>query len=327
MVLTAARWRGATLGLCLALAAGATGAQGGYPARPLRLIVPFTPGGSADILARAVSQGLTEAWRQQVVIDNKPGAGGAIGAEAAAKAAPDGYTLFMGHIGTLAINPGLYPALAYDPVRDFAPVALVARVPNVLAIHPGVAAHSAREFIALAKAKPGALSYGSGGQGSAAHLAMESFRLATGIALVHVPYKGAAPAITDLVGGQVSAVMTGLPPLLPHVRAGKLRALGVTSTERLAQLPELPTLAESGVAGFEATQWYGIVVPARVPPAIVSQLGAEIGRALARPDMKRRLETEGALPSGAGAEAFGALIRTEINRWAGVIRAAGVKVE
>jgi tripartite-type tricarboxylate transporter receptor subunit TctC len=301
-------------------------AQAAYPTRPIRMIVPFTPGGSTDILGRAIGQALNDAWRQPVIIENKPGAGGAIGAEAAAKAAPDGYTLFMGHIGTLAVNPTLYAKLPYDAVKDFAPVALVAMVPNVLVVNPSVPARTVSELIALAKAKPGTLNCSSGGAGSAAHLAIEYFKLATGTDIVHVPYKGTAPAVTDLIGGQVSMTMTGLPPLLQHIRAGKLRALGVASNARLPQIPDVPTIAEAGVPGFEATQWYGVVVPARTPTAIVDQLAAEIRRSLSQPDLKKRLEDEGAQPANMGPAEFQKLIVTEIERWGKVIRAAKIQI-
>ena len=301
-------------------------AQPGYPSKPIHIIVPFTPGGSTDILARSLGQALTGAWHQQVIVDNKPGAGGSIGAEAAAKSPADGYTLFMGHIGTLAVNPTLYTKLRYNPLTDFAPVALVAMVPNVLVVHPSVPARSVAELIALAKAKPGALTYSSGGIGSAANLAMEYFKLATGTHIVHIPYKGAAPAVTDLVGGQVSMTMTGLPPLLTHIRAGKVRPLGVASGTRLAQLPDVPTIAESGVAGFEATQWYGIVAPARTPAPIVDRLSAEIRHALASPELRKHLETQGAQPADMGPIEFAKLIRTEIDRWAKVIHAANIQV-
>jgi len=301
-------------------------AQAAYPTKPIHLIVPFTPGGSTDILGRAIGQALTESWRQPVIIENKPGAGGAIGAEAAAKAAPDGYTLFMGHIGTLAVNPTLYPKLPYDAIKDFAPVALVAMVPNVLVVNPSLPVRTVAELIALAKSKPGALSCSSGGAGSAAHLAIEYFKLATGTDILHVPYKGAAPAVTDVIGGQVSMTMTGLPPLLQHIRAGRLRALGVASSSRLAQIPDVPTIAESGVAGFEATQWYGVVAPAHTPTAIVDKLAAEIRRSLSQPGLKKRLEDEGAQPANMGPAEFQKLIRTEIDRWAKVIRAANIQI-
>jgi tripartite-type tricarboxylate transporter receptor subunit TctC len=301
-------------------------AQANYPSKPIHIIVPFTPGGSSDILARALGQALNDAWRQPVIVENKPGAAGTIGAEAAMRAAPDGYTLFMGHVGTLAANPALYSDLRYKPLVDFSPVALVAMVPNVLVVHPSVPARTVGELVALAKARPGTLNYSSSGAGSAAHLAVEYFKLATGTDIVHVPYKGTAPALTDLIGGQVSLTMTGLPPLLPHIRAGKLRALGVASSTRLAQLPEVSTIAEAGVAGFEATQWYGILAPARTSQAIVEQLAAEIRRSMERPDLKKRLEAEGAQPSNLGPAEFQKLIREEIDRWAKVIRAARIQI-
>ena len=301
-------------------------AQTGYPASTVRIIVPFTPGGSTDILARALGQALNSAWKQPVIIENKPGAGGAIGAEAAAKAMPDGYTLLMGHIGTLAVNPTLYPKLRYDPVKDFAPVALMAMVANVLAVNPELPAHDVRELIALAKAKPGTLTYSSGGIGSAANLAMEYFKLETGTDITHIPYKGTAPALSDVIGGRVSMTMTGLPPLLGHIRSGQVRALGTGGRERLAQLPDLPTLAEAGVPGFEATQWYGIVAPAATPAEIVKRIAAQIEASVSEPDMKKHLEAEGAQPTVMAPEAFGKFIRAEIARWAKVIRAAHIEV-
>ena len=301
-------------------------AQTGFPAKPVRLVIPFTPGGSTDILGRAIAQALSEAWRQSVVAENRPGAGGAIGADAVAKSAPDGYTLLMGHIGTLAVNPNLYPKLPYNPVTDFSPLAMVGLVPNVLVVNPKLPVKNVAEFIALAKAKPGALNYASGGVGSAAHLAMEYFKLATGTDIVHVPYKGTAPALADLIGGQVSVTMTGLPPSLPQLRAGKLRALGVASSARLEQIPDVPTIA-STVAGFEATQWYGVVGPAKMAAPLVDQIAGEIRRALARPELKKRLEDEGALPSNMGPAEFRAMIGAEIERWGKVIRAAKIKPE
>jgi len=311
------------LGVLTACPALAVHAQS-YPSKRISLIVPFTPGGSTDILARALGQALAEAWKQPVIIDNKPGAGGAIGAEAAARAAPDGYTLLMGHIGTLAVNPTLYPKLAYNPITDFAPVALVAMVPNVLVVNPAVPVRTAAELIALARSRPGSLTASSGGQGSAAHLAIEYFKQATGIDILHVPYKGTGPAVADLIGGQITMTMTGLPPLLQHIRSGKLRALGVASKARLPQIPDVPTLIEAGVPGFEATQWYGVVAPARTPAPVVDQLAAQIRRSLAQPDLKKRLESEGAQPSDMGPAEFRKLIQDEIARWAQVIRAAKI---
>lgn len=315
-----------SLAALAALGASGVRAQSRFPAKPVRIIVPFAPGGSSDILARAIGQPLTEAWHEQVIVENKPGAGGSIGAAAAARAEPDGYTLLMGHIGTLAVNPSLYPNLPYDPMKDFAPIALVAMVPNILVVHPDIPARSVKELIALAKSKPGMLTYSSGGQGSAANLAMEYFKLLTGTDITHVPYKGTNPALTDLIAGHVSMTMTGLPPVLPHFRAGKLRALGVASKARLPQVPEVPTIAESGVPGFEATQWYGLVAPAHTPPAIVEQIAAEVKRALARPETHKHLVAEGAQPANLALAEFGAFIGSEIERWRKVVRAAHITV-
>jgi len=301
-------------------------AQAPYPASAIHIIVPFTPGGSTDILARALGQALNSAWKQAVIIDNKPGAGGSIGAEAAARSAPDGYTLLMGHIGTLAVNPTLYTKLRYDPLKDFAPVALVAMVPNVLVVNPAVPAHSVRELIALAKAKPGALTYGSGGVGSAANLAMEYFKLRTGTDITHIPYKGTGPALTDIIGGQLSMSMMGLPPVLGHIRGQKLRPLASAGRERLPQLPDVPTLIEAGVSDFEATQWYGIVAPAGTPAAVVDRLAGQIGASLSEPGLKKHLEAEGAQPATMGPAAFGRFIRAEIERWAKVIRQANIQI-
>ena len=298
-----------------------------YPTKPIRLVVPFTPGGSTDILARAVAQELTKAWGQAVVIDNVPGAGGAIGAEKVAKAAPDGYTLLMGHIGTLAVNPSLYPNLPYDPIKSFTPVAWVARVPNVLVVHPSVKATNVKELVALAKARPGRLNYGSGGNGSAANLATEYFKLQTGTSIVHIPYRGTAPAVTDLLGGQIQLLFTGAPAVLGQVKNGQLRALAVSSPTRLAALPDLPTVAESGYKGFEADQWYGVVAPMGTPREVVTKLNAQINLALNSPDMKIRLTNEGAVATPTTPDAYGQLIASEIARWRPVIQSGRVKLD
>jgi tripartite-type tricarboxylate transporter receptor subunit TctC len=312
----------------LAFAASACSAQTTpYPTKPIRFVVPFTPGGSTDILARAVAQELTKAWGQAVVVDNVPGAGGAIGAEKVAKAAPDGYTLLMGHIGTLAVNPSLYPNLPYDPIKSFAPVAWVARVPNVLVVHPSVKATNVKELVALAKASPGRLNYGSGGNGSAANLATEYFKLQTGISLLHIPYRGTAPAVTDLLGGQIQVLFTGAPAVLGQVKNGQLRALAVSSPTRLAALPDLPTVAESGYKDFEADQWYGVVAPAGTPREVVAKLNAQINQALNSPEMKTRLLSEGAVATPGTPEAFGQLIARELARWKPVIQSGRVKAE
>jgi tripartite-type tricarboxylate transporter receptor subunit TctC len=296
-----------------------------WPARPIRLVVPFTPGGSSDILARAVGQKLTEAWGQPVVIDNVPGAGGSLGADRVAKAAPDGYTLLMGHIGTLAVNPLIYPRLPYDPVKSFAPVAWVASVPNVLVVHPSVPAKSLKELVALAKARPGQLNYGSGGNGSAAHLATEYLKLQSQTFMVHVPYRGTAPAVSDLVAGQTQLLFTGAPVLLPFIKSGQLRALAVSSNKRLETLPDVPTVAESGYKGFEADQWYGIVAPAGTQREIVLKLNTQINLALASSELKTRLQSEGAIAMPRTPEVFGELIAREIGRWRPVVQAGRIK--
>jgi len=303
----------------------ASTATGGYPARPIRLIVPFPPGGSTDILARALGEKLAQGLAQPVVIDNRPGAGGSIGAEAVARAAADGYTLMMGHLGTLAVNPAIYKNLPYDPVKSFAPVSLMAIVPSVLVVNPSLPVASAGELVAYAKAHPGKLTYGSAGNGSTSHLTTEYFKLITGTDILHVPYKGVGPMLTDLVSGQLSMGLNGAPAVMAHVNAGRLRALAVTSLKRLQALPQVPTLDEAGVRGFDASGWYGVVAPAGTPQAIVARLNAEIGRAMQTPELRSRLDSEGALPAPGTPEAFAAFIRAEIARWAEVLKRAGVQ--
>jgi tripartite-type tricarboxylate transporter receptor subunit TctC len=314
--------------ICLASAGMlATAHAQGYPLKPIRIIVPFTPAGTSDILARAVGQKLTEAWGQPVIIDNAPGAGGSLGSEKAAKAAPDGYTLLMGHIGTLAFNPAIYPKLPYDPIKSFAPVALVAHVANVLVINPALPAKNLNEFVALAKARPGQFNYGSGGNGSAAHIATEYFKQTAKIFVVHVPYRGTAPAVTDVISGQTQMTFTGAPAVMPFVKSGQLRALAVSSSKRLESLPDLPTIAESGYKGFEADQWYGVVAPVGTPRDIVLKLNAQINQALMSPELKARLVSEGATANPMTPEAFGTLIAKEIGRWAPVVKAGHVKAD
>ena len=298
-----------------------------YPGKTIRLVVPFTPGGSTDILARAIGQKLTEAWGQSVIIDNVPGAGGAIGADKVAKAPADGYTLLMGHIGTLAVNPSLYPNLPYDPIKSFAPVAWVARVPNVLVVHPSVPAKNVKELVALAKSKPGQMNYGSGGNGSAANLATEYFKLQTGTSLLHIPYRGTAPAVTDLVGGQTQVLFTGAPAVISQIKNGQLRALAVSSPKRMDALPDLPTVAESGYPGFEADQWYGVVAPAGTPADVIAKLNTQINQALNSAELKNRLNAEGAIATPDTPANFGRLIATEIARWKPVISGGRVKAD
>ncbi|MBC5783822.1 tripartite tricarboxylate transporter substrate binding protein [Ramlibacter sp. USB13] len=305
-------------------------AQGGYPSRPVRIVVPFTPGGSSDVLARAIGTDLGRSLGQPVVIENVPGAGGSLGAEKVARSPADGYTLLMGHIGTLAVNPALYPKLGYDPVKSFAPVAWVARVPNILVVNASVPAKDLKEFVALARSQPGKLAYGSGGNGSAAHTTMEYLKLQAGISLLHIPYRGTAPSVTDLLAGQVQALFTGVPALLPHIRAGKMRALAVSSPKRLAVLPDVPTVAESGLPGtkgFEADQWYGIVAPAGTPADVVARLNQDINKALGSEEVRTRLAAEGAEPTPATPQAFGELIAREIPRWDKVVKSARIHLD
>ena len=304
-----------------------TSTAANYPNKPIRLIVPFTPGGSTDILARSIGQELSKAWGQAVIVENVPGAGGSIGADRVAKAAGDGYTLLMGHIGTLAVNPSLYPKLPYNPVTDFAPVAWVARVPNVLVVHPSVPAKTVQELVALGKSRPGQLNYGSGGNGSAANLATEYFKMQTGASFLHIPYRGTGPAVSDLLGAQIQLLFTGAPAVLAQIKSGQLRALAVSSPKRIDALPNIPTVAESGYKGFEADQWYGVVAPAATPPDIVRKLNTQINLALSSVELKTRLNNEGAIATPSTPEVFGQLIASELARWKPVISSGRVKVD
>jgi tripartite-type tricarboxylate transporter receptor subunit TctC len=316
------------LALSIALFAIAVQAQAQpYPSQPIKMIVPFTAGGTTDILARTIGQKLSEAWRQPVIVENKPGAGGNIGADAVAKAKPDGYTILMGTIGTQSINASLYSKMPYDAAKDFAPITLVAVVPNLLVVHPSVSAKTVGELVALAKAKPGQLNFASSSTGGSPHLAGEMFKQMTGADIVHVPYKGSAPALTDLLGGQVALMFDNMPSALPHVKAGKLRALGVTSARRSQAVPDIPTIAESGVAGYEVDSWFGILAPAGTPKEVVGKLNAEIVRILQMPDVRQRLQEQGAEPVGGTPEQFDEHIRKETVKWARVVKASGAKVD
>jgi tripartite-type tricarboxylate transporter receptor subunit TctC len=298
-----------------------------YPNKSIRLIVPFPPGGPADILSRAIGQKLTESSGQQVVVDNRAGAGGMIGSDLAAKGAPDGYTLLMGFVGTHAINPSLYSKLPYDNVKSFEPVSLVATATIILVLHPSVPAKSVKELIALAKSKPGELTFGSPGNGTPQHLAGELFNTMAGVKMTHIPFKGAVPAISDLLGGRISLIFSSAPPALPHVATGKLRALAVTSGKRSSVSPDLPTVAESGLPGFEVINWYGVLVPARTPRPIVEKLNTEIAKIMKMPDVKERL-------SGVGIEAFSStpaqfatFIKDETAKWAKVVKFSGARLD
>ena len=310
----------------LLLVVGASGALSqSYPAKTVRIIVPFAPAGSTDITARIIAQKLTDAWRQQVIVDNRAGAGGNIGAELVAKAAPDGYTLLLATTGVMAINHRLYKTLPYDALRDFAPVTQIGGLPLILIVHPSLPVKSVKELIALAKAKPGQLSYASSGVGGATHMTAEVFRMLAGVDIVHIPYKGSGQAMVDLISGQVGMAFDQITSSLPHVESGKLRALAVTSARRLASVPNLPTMAEAGVAGYEAVSWNGIAAPAGTPKDIVARIQGEIARVLQLPDIKERFFKDGIEPVGSTPEQFAAHIRSERAKWEKVVERAGIK--
>ena len=311
----------------LASAAAALAQPAAYPTKPIRIVVAYTPAGATDILARTIGQKLTEAWGQAVIIDNRPGANGNIGTEYAAKATPDGYTLLIVTAGTHGINPGLYRKLGFDAVKDFAPVSLVAMVPNVFVVNNAVPSKDLKEFIAYAKANQGKLNYGSPGNGSTAHLSMELFKSMTGIQMVHVPYKGSAGVLADLIGGQIVVTMDNMPPYVPQVKAGKIRALAVSPARRSPALPDVPTVAEAGVPGYDSGAWFGLVAPANTPKDLVAKLSRETARILKLPDVSARLADLGAESVGGTPEQFSAHIKAEIAKWAKVIRDANVELQ
>jgi tripartite-type tricarboxylate transporter receptor subunit TctC len=315
----------AVLFIAVAFSGGA--AAQAWPEKPVRFVVGFTPGGPSDILARALGQKLAELWAQQVVIENRPGAGGNIAAELVAKSAPDGTTWLLGNNSILATNQSLYAKLGYDPVKDFAPVALVAIQPNILVVNPNVPASSVRELIALAKAKPGELNYASSGSGAAAHLAGELFKAMTGVDMVHVPYKGAQPALTDVIAGQAQLMFATSASVIPYIKAGRLRALAVTTVQRSASVPELPTVSEAGVPGFEAITWHGVVVPAATPRPLVERLNADIVKVLRMRDLRERLESLGAELAPGTPQDFADYIAREIPKWAKVVKDSGARAE
>jgi len=314
------------LGAVLLMAATLTHAQN-FPVKPVRVITPFTAGSAIDTLARVVGQKLGDTWGQQVVIDNRIGANGIIGTEAAAKAPPDGYTVYLGNISTLAVNPHLYLKLPYDALRDFAPVTLAATIPVVLVVHPSLPVKSVRELIVLAKAHPGQLNYASGGTGSAQHLPMEMLRVETGMNIVHVPYKGLGPAFSDVLGGQVPMMFTGVSNVVPYMKTGRLRVLAIGSPKRSATLPDVPTVAEAGVPGFDFDSWTGYLVPVGTPRELIVKLHADITRTLAAPEVRDKLVTLGFDLVGGTPEAFATLIRNDIARFGKLIKAAGIKAE
>jgi tripartite-type tricarboxylate transporter receptor subunit TctC len=298
-----------------------------YPAKPIRIVVPFPAGGPLDVTARAIGQKLSEAWGQPVVIDNRPGAGGNIGADLVAKSAPDGYTILEGALSTHAVNVSLYGKMPYDPLKDFAPITLVATTPNVLVVNPGLPVHSVTELVAYAKAHPGALSFGSGSNGSAGHLAGELFKMEAGVDMVHVPYKGAAPALQGLLAGDTQLMFDNLASSTPQLKAGRLTALAVTTARRTALMPELPTLAESGLPGFDITTWWGFLAPAGTPKEIVAKWNAEVVRILSTAEMKAFFAQQGAEPAPTTPDQFAELIRSEIPKYAKIVKASGAKVD
>jgi tripartite-type tricarboxylate transporter receptor subunit TctC len=298
-----------------------------YPAKPIRLVAPSTPGDAPDVIARLVADKLSTALGQQVVVENRPGAGGVVGSDYVAKAAPDGYTLIMGNAGSHGINAAVYSKLPYDIQRDFAPVSQVAVAPNVMVINPSVPAVSVAEFIAYAKANPGKLSYASGGNGSSAHMSMELFKSMSGIDIQHVPYKGSSPALTDVVSGQVVAFIGNMPPTVPLIKAGKLKALAVTTRSRSALMPELPTIAEAGLPGFETVAWFGVLAPVGTPPEVVNRLSGEIAKIAKSPEIRERLVAMGAEPVGSTPEEFKAVIDRDIAKWKPLAQKVNIKVD
>jgi tripartite-type tricarboxylate transporter receptor subunit TctC len=298
-----------------------------YPAKPIKLVAPSTPGDAPDVIARLVADKLSSALGQQVVVENRPGAGGVVGSDYVAKSAPDGYTLIMGNAGSHGINAAVYSKLPYDIQHDFAPVSQVAVAPNVMVINPSVPASSVAEFIAYAKANPGKFSYASGGNGSSAHMSMELFKSMSGIDLQHVPYKGSSPALTDVVSGQVIAFIGNMPPTVPLIKAGKLRALAVTTKTRSALMPELPTIMEAGLPGFETVAWFGVLAPAGTPPEVVNRLSAEIAKIAKSPEMRERLVAMGAEPVGSTPAEFKAVIDRDIAKWKPLAQKVGIKID
>lgn len=312
---------------CAALLATADAAAQAYPSKPIHFIVPYPAGGPLDTVARLLGAKLAESMKQPVVVDNKPGAGGNIGAEYVAKSAPDGYTILMGAVATHAINPTLYAHIPYDAVKDFIPITQVASTPNVLVVNPSIPANNVREFIAYAKANPGKLNYGSGSTGSAGHLAGELFDTMAGVKMVHVPYKGAGPAMQDLIGGQIQLMFDNLASSLGQIKAGRVKALAVTTAKRTALAPDLPTISESGLPGFDISTWFGVFAPAKTPQPIADRLYTELTRALAMPDVREAMVKLGAEPVGNKPEEFAAYIKSEADKYAKLIKQSGAKVD
>ena len=296
-----------------------------YPSKPIRLVVGFPPGGSNDIVARLIAPKLTQLLGAQIVVENRPGANATIGTDFVAKAAPDGYTLTLGSASPLAISPFTYPSIPYDTLRDFAAITTVASTPEMLGIHPSLPARNLKELVALAKSQPGKLNFASSGNGGLPHLAIELFKKIGGANVVHVPYKGAAPALTDLLGGHVHMIFVGVPSVLPHMQGGRIRGIAIGSLKRFPAVPELPTFDEQGVKGYEATTWFGLLAPAKTPKDIIAKLNVEVDKAIKSADIQKRFVNDGLEPIGGSPESFGAFIRAEIDKYAKVIKAAGVQ--
>ena len=317
----------ANLALVLALASISAANAQAYPNRPIRAIVPIAPGGGTDTTGRLVTTRLSEALGQQIVVDNRAGGGGTIGASIVAKAQPDGYTILFGSISTHGVNPAIYKNLPYDHIKDFAPVSLIGTVPNVLVVHPSLPVKSVSDLINYAKANPGKINYGSAGIGSPPHLSMELLKSMAGINLLHVPYKGAGPALAELLGGQTQVMCTSLAGQLPHIKAGRVRALAVTTAKRNPQLPDVPTMIEAGVPGYEVTIWYAVFTPAGVPKPIITRLNSELVKLLKMPEMKERMAQIGVDPAPSTPQELAAFVKSETAKWTKVVQEAGVKLE
>ena len=321
------QWISAVMAAWLALTVTATNVSAqAFPSKPVKIIVPSTPGDGSDILARSLAQKLTERWGQSVIVENRPGAGGVVGTEVAAKSTADGYTVIMGNAGSHAINQALYPKLAYDVVRDFAPITMAASAPNVFVVNPSVPAKTVAEFIALAKKEPGKYSFASGGNGSSAHLNGEMLKSFAGIEMTHVPYKGSSPAITDVIAGQVQLMIGNLPPILPFIKSGKVRALGITTTTRFAATPDVPPISDT-VNGYESLAWFGLFAPAATPKDILTKWHADVVAVLALPEIRERVAQLGFEVVGNTPEAYAALVRSDIAKWQKVVKASGAKAD